>query len=538
MSLISLNKINKAFGGKQVLENVSCVIPARHKVGLVGENGSGKSTILKIIAGEIAPDSGEVGIGGGLCIWYAPQLPQLPAGRTAYQETLFARPEIAALHEKMDALEAQLTGHSDDELSVALGEVTTEFAAAGGYQFETETHETLRALGIGEETAALSVEQLSGGERARVALAQALLSEASVLLLDEPDNHLDLDGILWLEETLRRYSGTVLLVTHDRELLDRVADSIIEIEGARVTQQQGKFADFLRRKQDRLELQKRQYLEQQRELKQLKTAARKAEERARSVESRTIDFHYRKRALKVAKQAVNLRQRIERKLQSADHLEKPREERDKIRVNLTAANKRGALLRLDNIGKSYGNRVLFSGVDLELSRGQRIAIIGPNGAGKTTLLEIALGLQPPREGTVWLSPAAKWFYCDQHQAGLAPELSPYAALAQHTGLERTQIYYLLARLLFADQAFHQPIGSLSGGERTRLVLALLMNAQAELLLLDEPTNHLDWVSIEILGEALQTFPGAALLVSHDRRLISTAATQVLELNDGVLTEIG
>jgi ATP-binding cassette, subfamily F, member 3 len=421
----------------------------------------------------------------------------------------------------------------DNATATGYADAIAEFAALSGHQIEQEARDNAHALGLSETTLALPLSQLSGGERARVALAQALLAHPPLLLLDEPDNHLDIQGIEWLEQMLLRYDGTVVLITHDRELLDRVAQQIIEVEDGQVTQVRERFADFLVHKRERIELQTRLYLEQQRRVTKLKESIRGIETHARGIENRTIDFHYRKQAAKIARRAVMMKRRLQRQLESEAHIEKPKGEREKMSVAFDSTSRRaGEVLQLSGICKSFGERLLLQDIDLRLSRGQRLALIGPNGCGKSTLMQIALGLQPTDRGEVWLAPNVSRFYCDQQQAGLDPELSPADLLERHTQLNYNQIRYLLDRLLFKDESVHNPIRHLSGGERTRLLLALLMNARADLLLLDEPTNHLDWSGIEALQIALANYDGALWLISHDRRLIQNVATEVVELSEG------
>jgi len=538
MSLATFGKVVKEFAGKAVLDEVSFEIPRECRAGLIGENGSGKSTILKLVGGEIEPDAGTVAIARAASPWYVPQMPDLRSQRAAYDEVLASRPPLLEARDRMLSLERTLQSNDHDEQAASYAEAVAEFSALGGYEFEREARDALQALGIADSQFALSVKQLSGGEQARVALAKALLAAPSLLLLDEPDNHLDIEGIKWLESMLANYRGAFILVTHDRELLDHTVDLIIEIEDGKVTCERGAFSDYLRRKRDRIELQKKRYLDQQRRVRKLKQAINRLEGTARGVEHRTIHFHYRKRALKVARRASTLKSRIQRQLEGEARIEKPREERDKIKLDLAPASWHAdTVLRLERVSKSFGDRQLFCDLHLELSRGHRIAIIGPNGGGKTTLMEIALGIQPADDGDVWLSSAASTFYCDQHNGGLNDDLTVYESVADETDLSHNQICYLLSKLLFKGPAVHKRVGDLSGGERTRLVLALLMNTRADLLMLDEPTNHLDLSGIEVLQEALRNFPGAVMFISHDRRLVAAVATDVFQLRDGGLSRV-
>ena len=539
MSLVALNKVSKVLGGRTVLDAVSLECPHRGKVGLVGANGSGKSTILKLLAGTLEPDTGQVIVSRTVRVEYVPQVPEVRSERSAYDEVLSARGDLFEARNRMQRLDpaSDRTEAPHGTNACAYADAVAAFADAGGYPFEQTVEHALGALGLGAPQMALTVGRLSGGERARVALAKALLAEPDVLLLDEPDNHLDIEGITWLEQMLRAYRGAVVLVTHDRELLDRVVDMIAEIEDGRLTAEKGNVSDFLTRKRERIDRQKREYLQQQRRVRRLKEAITGSQGKARATENRTIHFHYRKRALKVARRATVLKARLERELAGERRVDKPRDTAEQIRVDLAPHRWHArSVLRLEGIGKRFGDRRLLEDVELDLSRGQRIALLGPNGSGKTTLMEIALGVQPADAGDMWRSQAASVFYCDQHHAGLDPEVSAYDTVAAHTDLNRTQIHYLLAKLLLKGRDVEKPAGVLSGGERTRLVLALLMNTHADLLLLDEPTNHLDLPGIEVLQEGLRRFTGAVLFISHDRRLVRTVATTVLELADGRLED--
>jgi ATP-binding cassette subfamily F protein 3 len=536
MSLASIHKASITYAGVRVLDGVSLELAPGAKIGLVGENGSGKSTILKLIAGLVEPDAGMVSIAQSARLGYLPQHPDVVPGRTALEEVLSARPRLLELGRTIAAHEAV-----GNPASVAEGEAyaaaVAEFAEADGYRIESEARAALAALGLSEEHLAMPVETLSGGENARVQLARVLLTEPSLLLLDEPDNHLDIAGIEWLEETLRRFRGALLMVTHDRALLDAVTDGIMEIERGKLTFERGRFADFMERKRKRFEQQLESYLEQQRRVRKLKAAVSRADGQARGIEQRTTHDYYRHQARKVALRATRIKDRIKRELEGAGSVKKPWMGRDAIRVDMKPAKWHArTVVRMEGVAKSFGERLLFEGVELDVSRGERIALLGPNGSGKTTLMEIALGLQEADDGGVWLSQGATPFYCDQMQGGLDPELTVYETLSSETDLEHSQIHYVLARLLFKQDAVHKRVGDLSGGERTRLLLCLLMNTRADLLMLDEPTNHLDLPGIEVLQQGLCSFEGAVLFISHDRRFLDAVATAKYELRDGTLVK--
>jgi len=539
MSEVTFHKVTKILGGVAVLDRASFSVNKGGKVGLIGENGSGKSTILKLITGMLEPDSGQVSVASSAQLGYLPQTMDSHSDLTPFEEALSARPRLFDTWRRMKSFDVGdvKEGAPDKEDAVAYAEALADFYELGGDQFEREARDSLQMLGLSQQIE-LPAHALSGGERARVALAKTLLVGASFLILDEPDNHLDTDGIVWLEKMLKRYRGTLLVVTHDRELLDHVVDSIIEIESGKTTVQRGACSDYLRRKRERLDRQMQEYLGQQKRVRKLKEAIHQASCKARKIENETIDFYYRKRALKVARKAVMIRRRIERELKGEKRIDRPPTTRDEIKVELAPERwDKKSVLQLEGLSKSFGERLLLEDVNLRVSRGERIALLGPNGVGKTTLMEIALGIQSADEGEVWLSKGANVFYCDQEGAGLDPELTVYDTLAKETNLTHNQVHYLLARLLFKRDAVRKRISQLSGGERGRLVLALLANSRADLLMLDEPTNHLDLPGIETLQKALSDFSGAMLLISHDRRLVREVATETFELCDTCLQRI-
>jgi len=533
MTQVSFSRVSVTFGDRAVLAEAGFSLTAGSRTGLVGENGSGKTTILRLIAGELQPDQGSVDVGPGPLAWVR-QCPEDEADGTAVGAALECRPEIAALHRRI----AELEGESGADEAERYAALVAQYSEAGGYRLEGEARRFLTALGLTEELQALPLRTLSGGERARAALARALLSEPQLLLLDEPDSHLDVAGLEWLEEQLRRFGGTLVLVSHDRDLLEACTTSVLEIEDGRASLEHGALSGYLARKQQRLRAQASAYEQQQRRVEQLRRDITRTQQRARRFEQRSKNDHWRRIGKKIAQTAKARQRRLERELAGARRIERPRE-RQRISLRLgDPARRSDYLLIAEGLTKSFGARRLLSGVELALRPGQRLAITGPNGCGKTTLLEVLLGLQPLDSGEVWLSPGASWFYCDQHHAGLDPQLSAYDVLSGATELSPNQVHYLLARQGLKNRAAHKQVKVLSGGERTRLVLALLMNARANLLVLDEPTSHLDLPSIEVLEGALRDYAGAVLLVTHDRRFIRAVATDVLAFTtDGGLTAV-
>jgi len=529
MSHITFSKVSKSFTNQSVINGASFTIPPGARVGLVGENGCGKSTILRLIAGEFAPDAGTICLAGSPVVHHVEQLVELDSAQTAVETVLGVFPAHSRRYREIRQLEHDPGSEEDYALAIA------EYAASGGYDIERRVHRALCALGLDEEQMHRPLSTLSGGECARVALARAVLAEPEVLLLDEPDNHLDLAGIRWLEENLERFRGTLVLISHDRELLSGLVDTIIEVEDGLVTCEQGSLDSYLERKRAAHERQKVEYREQQRRVKKLKADIRATEDRARGFDSKSTHDFFRRKGKKIAKTALVRKQRLERELDDAHRVDKPRE-RARIAIQAASSDHLAAqMMRLRDVGKAYDGRRILDGVNLELGRNECVAITGPNGCGKTTLAEVALGRLAPDSGEVWRSARAPVYYCDQRRGGLDPELSVYDTLAGETRLSANQVYYLLAKMRMKGMG-GKPVGVLSGGERTRLTLAVLMNTKAGLLVLDEPTNHLDLPSMEVLEEALQAFPGGVLLISHDRRLVNNVATRVVELKEGRMSD--
>jgi len=524
MSAISFTKVSVTFGERTVLNAASFSLPAGLKVGLTGENGSGKSTILRLIAGELAPDDGLVTVpADGLT--YVPQHATALDAPSALSAVLDGRPRLGALYHRL----LVTAPDGDDEDALAYADLVAQYSALGGYECESDARRSLYELGLADEVIDRPPATLSGGECARVVLARALLSAPRMLLLDEPDSHLDLPGVNWLEDRLKRFGGGLVLVSHDRDLLEAATGAVLEIEDGRTTLEHGALSEYLQRKEQRLAQQVVAYQQQQRKVEQLEQDIRRLKDSARGFETKSQNDHWRRIGKKVAQTAKARQHRLERELAGVNRVERPRKCK---RIALTGDGPErtaGHVLVARELAKGFGGRELFSDVDLELKRGQRLAVTGRNGSGKTTLLEVLIGRQAAGSGEIWRSPGAEVYYCDQLHAGLDPAASAYDVLAGATGLSPNQVYYTLAQLNLKNRNALKPVGTLSGGERTRLVLAVMLNARADLLVLDEPTNHLDLPSIEVLEQALCRFTGAVLVVSHDRRFIRRVATEVVKL---------
>jgi ATP-binding cassette, subfamily F, member 3 len=528
MSVLSFHEVSMQFAGQVVLDQVSFTLTAGMKAGLVGENGGGKSTLLRLAVGELRPDRGQVVLAGTARCAYAPQHPEDSAAATALDYAMELRGAAGLLRAKLTQLEAADGARAQEEYADAVARYT----ALGGYECERDTLQALAALGLGREMALRPLASLSGGERARAALVRALAAGAELLLLDEPDHHLDIAGRQWLAQALRRYHGVVLLVSHDRELLDAVVDTVLELEDAALRCEHGTLVQYLERKRARLLRQAVDYAQQQRHVEQLRADIARTEQSARRFQNLSANDHWRQVGKKVAKTAVVRKHLLERELADAQRVERPAE-RERIHLELDTQRGGRLLLQFDEVSLTLGHRALLSGVNLRLERGERIAITGANGAGKTTLLELALGRLTPDAGSVWRS-SAPCFYCDQERAGLDPDLSALAMLQTACSMSCNMAHMLLARQGMRDRNAHKLVSALSGGERTRLLLAMLEHCPAGLLVLDEPTNHLDLPSLEVLEAALAAYAGGVLLVSHDRRLVRNTATQRYELRGGRL----
>ncbi|MCB1219638.1 ABC-F family ATP-binding cassette domain-containing protein [bacterium] len=533
MALLALQGVSLHFGAADILENVNLVLEPGMKSALVGENGSGKSSLLALLAGTLDPSTGAIERQRGLRITRLEQLPEYDAGCTALDAVCDAQPELAQLRRNIAALdEAEM----NDDTALLYAELVAEFQAGGGYEFEARCLQALAGLGLDEEAAARPLATLSGGELARCGLARALMSDCDLLLLDEPDNHLDIEGIRWLEQALLDYPGSLLMASHDRELLDRVANCVIELEDGTARLERGSLDAYFERKRERIERQKLEYLEQQKRVEKLQADIRRIEQQARNMENKSTNDHWRRIAKKMAKTATVRRKRMERELEGEAAIDRPQERTcPKLGIGNGSSGASG-LLWLDGICAGYDGRKLVCNASLGLDRGQRIAITGRNGSGKSTLLKCILGELEPMAGEAWIAGSASVFYCDQQQAGLDLELNLHQQLEQTSPLSPNQIHYLLARIGLKGRS-EQLVGTLSGGERTRLLLSVLMNTHADLLILDEPSNHLDLPSIEVLQAALAGFSGGVLLVSHDRRLVQHVATDVYELRDGRLLPV-
>ena len=523
MVLLTLQNVTKAFGLNVILSDVSLTLKEGQRLGLVGVNGSGKSTLLKIIAGEMPSDSGEVSLVRGARTGLLTQQADITSDLTVVEELSRVFDPLKRLEEKLRALEAQMAEHHDDPslldaLSSEYTRLTERFEREGGYEWPSRIQGVLAGLGFSKERQYQPASLLSGGEKTRLCLARILLMQPELLMLDEPTNHLDLAATQWLEDTLRKYKGTVIVISHDRYFLNAVCDCMAELSMTRLTQYSGNYDAFMQQRQMNLERQMKEYLMQQKEIARQQAII----ERYR--------MYNREKSIRAAESR-------EKRLEKIELIEKPVDEQ-RVRFSFEARRRTGEdVLMARGLSKGFDGRTLFRNFNLHLRAGDRVAVIGPNGIGKTTLLRILVKELPPDTGDVRYGANVDVGYYDQHQAGLTMSKTVMDELwDDFPRMEPDEVRSVLALFLFMGDDVFQKIETLSGGERGRVALAKLMLRRDNLLLLDEPTNHLDMDSREVLEGALDGFTGTILTVSHDRYFINRIANRVIEMSPEGVTE--
>ena len=523
MILLTLTGVCKAFVMNTVLKDVNLTLQAGSRMGLVGVNGSGKSTLLKIITGEMQPDSGSVSLMKGTRIGLVTQQADIESDNTIVEELSRVFEPVRRMEEKLRALEAEMAEKHGDEaemrrLSDEYSRLTDRFENAGGYEWPSRIQGVLAGLGFAKDRQDMPARLLSGGEKTRLCLARMLLIQPELLLLDEPTNHLDLAGTQWLEETLKKYRGTVIVISHDRYFLNSVCDCMSELSMTRLTQYTGNYDEFIRKREADLVRQLKEYKLQQAEI----------------ARQEAIIARYR---MYNRENSIRAAESRERKLEKMERVEKPVSEQ-KVRFSFETRRRTGEdVLIAKDLSHSFDGRRLFEKFDLHVRAGERVAIIGPNGAGKTTLLNILTGRMKPETGRVLYGTNTDVGYYDQHQADLHDEKSVMDEVwDDFPRLEPDEVRGVLALFLMTGDDVFQPIGTLSGGERGRVALAKLMLKKDNVLILDEPTNHLDMDSREVLEAALANFDGTIITVSHDRYFINRIANRVVEMQPGGVTE--
>ena len=523
--ILSCSNISKSFSEKDILKEVSFHIEEHEKAAIVGINGAGKSTLLKIMIGELSSDTGTVTLSKGATIGYLAQHQDLAGAETIYDALLEVKRPLLLMEERIRSLELEMKTAKGEELERMLAEYSRlnhQFELENGYACESEITGVLKGLGFAEEEFSKSISALSGGQKTRVSLGKLLLTKPDILLLDEPTNHLDMESISWLETYLRSYDGSVIIVAHDRYFLDRVVTKIIELDLGTATVFSGNYSAYSDKKAMLRDAKIKAYLKQQQEIKHQEAVIAK------------LKSFNREKSIKWAESREKMLDKIER-------LDKPVEADDSMDIRLEPDIVSGNdVLTIRGLSKSFGNQTLFSGVDIDIKRGERIAIIGNNGTGKTTLLKLINGILPADSGEIRLGSKVHVGYYDQEHQVLHMEKTLFDEIQDtYPTMNNTQIRNTLASFLFTGDDVFKRICDLSGGERGRVSLAKLMLSDANFLLLDEPTNHLDITSKEILESALNRYTGTVLYVSHDRYFINRTATRILDLtNQSFLNYIG
>ena len=523
MILLSLQGVKKSFGTNEVLRDASLVLQDGQRMGLVGVNGCGKSTLMKIIAGLETADGGAITMQKGLKLGYLAQQGEVGEGRTVLEELESVFEPVVEMERQLRALEEQMAdvGH-DETLLHRLGsqydQLTRDFERANGYGWRSTVQGVLAGLGFRKEQQGQLASLLSGGERTRLCLGRMLLTEPDLLLLDEPTNHLDLKSIAWLENYLRTYRGAVLLISHDRYFMDHVCDRMCELLLGATECYDGNYTSYMAQRAERFEIRMKAYELQQKEIA-----------RQEAIIARYRQFNREK--------SIKLAESREKRLEKIERLEKPQDE-SAIRFRFDIRRRTGEdVLMVDELSKGYDGRTLFQHVKMHLRAGDRVALIGDNGVGKSTLFKCLIGEEKPDTGTVRLGSGVDIGYYDQHQARLHPEKTVLDEVwDDFRRLDQTEVRGALGLFLFTGDEVLMPVSTLSGGEKGRVALTKLMLRKDNVLLLDEPTNHLDMDSREVLENALADFPGTILAISHDRYFINRFATKVCVLEEGGIKE--
>ena len=516
--ILSCSNICKSFGENDILKQVSFHIEDHEKAAIVGINGAGKSTLLKVLIGKLNADDGVVTWAKGASIGYLAQHQDLEGAETIYDALLEVKKPVIQMEARIRSLELEMKSASGDELETKLSEYSRlnhEFEMADGYSYQSEITGVLKGLGFTEDEFSKPITALSGGQKTRVSLGKLLLTKPDILLLDEPTNHLDMESIAWLETYLRNYSGAVIIVAHDRYFLDRVVTKIIELDMGHCTVFSGNYSAYSDKKAMLRDAAIRAYLNQQQEIRYQEAVIAK------------LKSFNREKSIKRAESREKMLDKIER-------LEKPTQANDSMDIRLEPDVVSGNdVLTVTDLSKSFDTQTLFTNVDFEIKRGERVAIIGNNGTGKTTLLKIINGIIPADSGQIRLGSKVHIGYYDQEHQVLHMDKTLFQEIQDtYPNMNNTQIRNTLAAFLFTGDDVFKLIRDLSGGERGRVSLAKLMLSDANFLLLDEPTNHLDITSKEILESALNRYTGTVLYVSHDRYFINRTATRILDLTDG------
>ena len=516
MAIVSAQGLEKTFYIDPILKDVGFLIEAGEKIGLIGNNGSGKTTLMAMLAGELTPDGGSISTTKNLEVGYLAQHVAVTEGASIYDECMASFQAVIELEEKLRAMEmemAHLEGEALEEHIARYQVLVDRYEKSGGYSRESAVTGALRGLGFSEEEMAMPAENLSGGQKSRLALAKLLLHEPDLLLLDEPTNHLDMDSIAWLEKFLKAFKGAVVVISHDRYFLDAIVDRILYLKDGVVKSYQGDYTNFVRRRQEEEEQMRHAYVMQQKEIK-----------RQEEMIKRFASWN-REKSVRAARSKQKQLDRMER-------LEDVKGEKNLLLSFAPATESGRDVLHAEHLSKSFPTKQLFDDVTFPIYKGERVGLIGPNGIGKSTLFKIIMNEIAPTSGEVQLGKGVTIAYFDQEMKTLDENKTVTEELwDRYPKLDRFQIHAYLARFLFTGDDLDKRIGDLSGGEKGRLSLLIIMLSGANFLLLDEPTNHLDIESKESLEAALKDYTGTILTISHDRYFLDRVATKIVCLSE-------
>ena len=516
---ISVKDLNKFFViGENLLQGLSFDIQEGERVAILGRNGCGKTTLFKILTGEMDYDGGEVYVNPNKKLGLISQIPKFPVGYTVEDVLRSAFSVLTATKKKMEALEAAMAQGATQEQLREYDTLVNRFQSGGGYEMDVDVDKICNGLGITAQQRPQLFDSLSGGEKTRINLARLLLEKTDILLLDEPTNHLDLNSVEWLETYIKGFKGTVLAISHDRYFIDQVADRVIEIVDGHAEFYSGNYSFYMEEKQARFDLQMKQYEQEQAKLKQLGYTVERM--KGWGINNRTL---YRR--------AMSIQHRMER----IQKTERPKAERT-MKASFGEKDFSGdVVFKMKNVSKAFGDRVLFSDVNLNVEGGERIALLGDNGTGKSTFIKCLLG-EEDCGGKIQFGPTVKWGYLPQIIHFDHPERSLYDTMLYEKNLTPQQARDRLGAFMFQGEDVFKTVGTLSGGEQSRLRLCMLMDEKINLLILDEPTNHLDIASREWVEAAIEEFEGVLLFVSHDRYFIEKFAERIWLLENGTIRD--